>query len=49
MTLSGSGVDRKFLVRCGKNKAVMSQGERFANLLAKAMSQLQNFGVHLIS
>ena len=49
MTLKGNGVDRSFTVRCGKSKAVMSQGERFANLLAKALSQLQNVGVHLIS
>lgn len=49
MTLTGSGVDRKFIVRCGKNKAGMSSGERFANLLAKAMNQIQNVGVHLIS
>jgi hypothetical protein len=49
MTLSGQGVQRTFLVRCGKNKATMSMGERFANLMAKALSQLQNVGVHLIS
>jgi len=49
MTLTGKGVERTFTVRCGKNHAVMSQGERFANLLAKAMAQIQNAGVHLIS
>jgi hypothetical protein len=49
MTLEGKGVDRTFTVRCGKNKAVQSMGERFANLLSKAMEQLQNVGVHLIS
>ena len=49
MTLKGSGVEREFVVRCGKNKSVMSMGERFANLLKKALSYVQNVGVHLIS
>lgn len=49
MTLTGNGVERTFLIRCGKNKATMSQGERFANLLQKALAQIQNVGVHLIS
>jgi|694.fasta_scaffold26233_5 hypothetical protein len=49
MTLSGSGVDREFLVRCGKDKAGMSMGERLANLMRKALDQIQNVGVHLIS
>jgi hypothetical protein len=49
MTLTGNGVERTFMVRCGKNKATMTQGERFANLLQKALAQIQNVGVHLIS
>lgn len=49
MTLSGKGVDRTFMVRCGKDKAGMSVGERMANLMRKALDQIQNVGVHLIS
>lgn len=49
MTLQGKGVERTFLMRCGKNEPVKSMGERFADLLAKALAQLQNVGVHLIS
>lgn len=49
MTLRGKGVDREFLVKCGKNRAAMSQGERTARLLKKAMDTIQNIGVHLIS
>jgi hypothetical protein len=49
MTLRGSGVKREFLVQCGKNKATKSMGERFSDLLRKAMEQTQNLGVHLIS
>jgi hypothetical protein len=49
MSLKGSRSEREFLVKCGKNKAVASAGERFANLLAKALSQINNLGVNLIS
>lgn len=49
MTLKGSGVEREFTVQCGKDRAVASMGERFSNLLAKALQQLSNVGVHLIS
>ncbi|ANM46272.1 minor tail protein [Mycobacterium phage Gattaca] len=49
MTLRGKGVEREFLVRCGKNKAVMTMGERMARLMKKALDTLQNIGVHLIS
>lgn len=49
MTLKGKGVDRSFLVQCGKDKAGMSMGERFANLMRKALDSIQNVGVHLIS
>jgi hypothetical protein len=49
MTLSGQFLDREFLVRAGKDKVGKSMGERFADLLNKAMSQIQNVGVHLIS
>lgn len=49
MTLSGEFRDKKFLVQCGKNKVGASMGERFAKLMRKAMDQLQNVGVHLIS
>lgn len=49
MTLKGKGVDRNFMVMCGKDKAGMSMGERFANLMRKALDQIQNVGVHLIS
>lgn len=49
MTLRGEGAERTFMVMCGKNKAGMSTGERFANLMRKALDQIQNVGVHLIS
>lgn len=49
MTLKGKGVEREFLVRCGKNKAVLSQGERHARLLRKALDWIQDIGVHMIS
>ena len=49
MTLSGEYRTKKFLVRCGKNKQGLTMGERFARLMRKAMDQLQNVGVHLIS
>jgi len=49
MTLKGSFLDRSFLLQCGKNKTGKSMGERFANLMRKALDQLQNVGVHLIS
>lgn len=49
MTLSGKFLDREFTVRAGKDKVGKSMGERFADLLNKAMSQIQNVGVHLIS
>lgn len=49
MSLKGKGVDRKFTVQCGKNKAAVTMGERFANLVRKSLDQMQNLGVHLVS
>jgi hypothetical protein len=49
MTLSGQFKEKQFLVMAGKNKAGMSMGERFARLMRKALDQVQNVGVHLIS
>lgn len=49
MNLKGKGMEKTFTVMCGKNKAGMSMGERFANLMKKALDQLRNVGVHLIS
>ena len=49
MTLKGKFRDKNFLVMVGKNKATMSMGERFARLVRKALDQIQNVGVHLIS
>ena len=49
MTLKGKGVERSFTVRCGKNKAAMTMGERMARLMKKALDTIQNIGVHLIS
>jgi len=49
MTLSGEYRQKKFVVRCGKAKQGMTMGERFARLMRKAMDQIQNVGVHLIS
>lgn len=49
MTLRGQFLQREFVVKCGKDKAGMSMGERFARLMRKAMDQIQNVGVHLIS
>lgn len=49
MTLAGEFLEMQFLVQCGKDKAGMTMGERFARLMRKAMDQLQNVGVHLIS
>lgn len=49
MTLRGKGVDRQFLVKVGKNKAAMTQGERMARLMKKALDTIQNIGVHLIA
>lgn len=49
MTLTGEGMDHKFTVQCGKDKAGKSTGERLSNLMRKALDQIQNVGVHLIS
>lgn len=49
MTLRGKGVNREFLVKCGKNKAAMTTGERAARLFRKVLDTIQNIGVHLIS
>jgi hypothetical protein len=50
MTLSGDDTGyARFLIKCGQNKAAMSQGERNANLLKKVLSKLQDVGVRLIS
>ncbi|OCB42141.1 hypothetical protein A5721_28950, partial [Mycobacterium vulneris] len=39
----------QFIVKCGQNKAAMSQGERNALMLKKVLSKLQDLGVRLIS
>lgn len=49
MTFRGKGAQREFLVKFGKNKAAMSQGERTSRLLKKALDWIQDIGVHLIS
>lgn len=36
-------------IKCGQNKAAMSQGERNALLLKKVMSKMQDIGVRLVS
>lgn len=44
-----AGRDYAWATTVGKGKAAMSQAERSARLLNKALTTLQNFGVHLIS
>lgn len=50
MNLSGddTGADY-FVLKCGENKAAMSQGERNANLLKRVLTTLQDIGVRLVS
>lgn len=39
----------RYVIKCGQNKAAMSQGERNANLLKKVLNKLHDLGVRLIS
>ena len=49
MVLSGQFLTKTFTLQIGKGKASKSMGERFANLMKRALEQVQNLGVHLIS
>lgn len=50
MALEGdeTGASR-FVMKCGKNRAAMSRGERNAQMFKKALDKLSDIGVHLVS
>lgn len=50
MTLTGGSEGQfEFTMKVGQNKAAMTQGERSARLLKKALALVANIGVHLVS
>jgi hypothetical protein len=50
MNLSGDDTGAtRFVMKCGKNKAAMTTGERTANMFKRALTTLQDIGVRLIA
>lgn len=50
MSLKGDDTGySQFIVKCGQNKAAMSQGERNANLLKKVLNKIHDIGFRLVS
>ena len=47
--LDGDDDAEKFLMKCGKNTAAMSTGERAAQQMKFLLDKIADIGVHLIS
>ncbi|YCU50370.1 hypothetical protein ACRYGS_09655 [Mycobacteroides abscessus] len=39
----------EFLMKCGQNKASLSTGERFSQMLKNALDRIADIGFHLVS